>query len=819
MGKVTLNKTFAVVVWASACGSVVKAQNDATDVDLSTMSLAMADLMSAPEFVGADGLLDEVPLYLSAVINGRDTGMVAEFTLHRAGRRMSASWAELDQIGIVPPKGLGAAIYLDQIVGLTYTYDAASQAIDLRVPLTALKPRRLNERQGADYVAPQAGYGAVLNYRLTTNLGNDIFNEGAAVKSAFADLEARVYTPLGVLVTTGAASASNLAFKDAQLTRYDSSFTYSNPNHMVTVTAGDFVTSTLPWARPVRLGGVQIRRDFGLRTDVVTSPSLSYTGMAAVPSSVDVYVDNIRAWSGKTDAGPFKLSDLPYITSAGEAVVVMRDAAGNESTERLPFFAGHDVLKAGTFDYTFDLGQVRNPYGNDGSDYGDDSVGTASLRYGLTDAVTLLGHGEGGLGLTAGSLGVSAVLFHRAEATVALGQSRLGDETGHMTYATLRTKIAGADVRLTHRHSDETFADLAYVTGAARLAPDAGPEDFASLRPATASDTVTINLDNWVRAGSLGLNYIHAERQGQKNEIISAAYSRRLWQDGPSFRAGGFTDLAEGGYGVSLGLSMTLGKQTYAGLGLSRGRTGNVSSYASLSQPVGRELGSYGYRINFNDWHSGDGQADLAAAYRTGMGLGEVRLTQNDGNQVAGSASFEGALVLAGGTLLAGNKIEDGFAVVNVGIPWVPVELYGRNVARTGIFGAALVPDLQAYRNNRVSIDPKSLPLDANVSATAMTVVPSHKSGVTVNFGAGDTASALLTVTGPDGAFLPAGTLVKRSGARDEFTVGYDGELWLDGLKSHNTLTAMLDKGRCTATFSYAKAGEDVVHIDGVQCK
>lgn len=290
--------------------------------------------------------------------------------------------------------------------------------------MQALKPQVLNKARQAEAVTAQPGYGVVLNYRLTTNLGRDIFSEGVSAKGVFGDLEARAYSPFGVFVTTGSVSAGDLAFRDAQVTRYDSYFNYTNPASMPSITAGDFVTSTLPWGRPVRLGGVQIRRDFRLRGDIVTAPSLSYTGMAAVPSTVDVYVDNVCAFSGKTDAGPFKLSDLPYITGKGEAVVVIRDQAGNERVGRLPFFAGQDVLKAGTFDYSVDLGRPRMRYGQGLSDYGDAVLGVASLRFGLTDRVTLLGQAEHGLGMTAGSLGVTAILFNLAEATFALGQSQ-----------------------------------------------------------------------------------------------------------------------------------------------------------------------------------------------------------------------------------------------------------------------------------------------------------------------------------------------------------------------------------------------------------
>lgn len=78
--------------------------------------------------------------------------------------------------------------------------------------------------------------------------------------------------------------------------------------------------------RPVRLGGVQIRRDFSLRDDVVSSLLLSYPGTAAVPCTIDVYVDNVRAYSGAVPSGPFNLSNVPMVTTAGEANFVLRDA-------------------------------------------------------------------------------------------------------------------------------------------------------------------------------------------------------------------------------------------------------------------------------------------------------------------------------------------------------------------------------------------------------------------------------------------------------------------------------------------------------------
>jgi len=47
----------------------------------------------------------------------------------------------------------------------------------------------------------------------------------------------------------------------------------------------------------VRLGGAQIATDFSLRPDLVTFPVPIVAGSVAVPSNVDVLVNNVRVLS------------------------------------------------------------------------------------------------------------------------------------------------------------------------------------------------------------------------------------------------------------------------------------------------------------------------------------------------------------------------------------------------------------------------------------------------------------------------------------------------------------------------------------------
>ena len=115
----------------------------------------------------------------------------------------------------------------------------------------------------------------------------------------------------------------------------------------LTFEGGDLVTRTLPWAGSVRLGGFQISRDFSVRPDIVTYPLPTFSGSAAVPSSVDLFVNGNHATSGSVDPGPFTLGDVPYVNGAGEAVVVTTDAQGRRVATSTQFYVANTLLRRG----------------------------------------------------------------------------------------------------------------------------------------------------------------------------------------------------------------------------------------------------------------------------------------------------------------------------------------------------------------------------------------------------------------------------------------------------------------------------------------
>ncbi|MET5013105.1 fimbrial biogenesis outer membrane usher protein, partial [Burkholderia pseudomallei] len=77
-------------------------------------------------------------------------------------------------------------------------------------------------------------------------------------------------------------------------TRYDTSWSMSDPTSLTTTQFGDTISSSLAWTRSRRVAGLQWRSNFALRPDLVSFPVPALAGTAVVPSTVDLFVNGVR---------------------------------------------------------------------------------------------------------------------------------------------------------------------------------------------------------------------------------------------------------------------------------------------------------------------------------------------------------------------------------------------------------------------------------------------------------------------------------------------------------------------------------------------
>ena len=540
----------------------------------------------------------------------------------------------------------------------------------------------------------------------------------------------------------------------------------------------------------MRFGGVQWTTNFSTQPGFIAFPLPGVSGEAALPSTVDLYVDSALRMSREVPSGPFSIQDLPVTTGQGDARLVVRDILGREQVITQPFYATPRLLKPGLQEYSYELGFVRRNFGADSNNYGRPlAVGTH--RLGITKQFTgelhgeLLGHqqtlGLGGVLLSpaAGVLSGSFAASHSDRGVgglLELGFQRQG-----------RYVSFGANTQL----ASQRFAKLGLEPEA--LAPRQISQMFVNL--ATTD------------YGSFTANYTQqAFRDRTGNKILTAGYRRKIGRQGNLTAS--VTRLLSGDAKTSFNLSFSLplGNRTNASINTSAqpGRE-QASLQVNRSVPAGSGLG---YRLA-----AGVGDSDRRAAEvsaQNGIGAYNLAVDQLEG-EAAFRGSASGGVAFLGGSAFLSRRITDSFAVVQVP-DYSGVGIYADNqlVARTDADGNALLPRLRPYQKNTVRIEQADLPLDAQIDAIQLDAVPYFRSGLLLRFPVKRSRGALLNVVLENGEPLPAGALAEIIEDSDEenevFPIGLRGELYLTGLGASNRLRVTWLEQRCEFILPYPES-------------
>lgn len=763
-------------------------------------------------------------LQLEVLINGAPTNLIGSFVRDGEGR-IGAAPTELETIGIRVDRNTrqSQVVFLDSLPGIRYDYDMPAQ----RLLVTAADNRRipkvydLRPEQKAK-VAPRTDYGAVLNYNVFAASDNSTGLPRFNFQGASTTLDARVFTPFGTASQSGILRSA--PDNDNAFLRLDSRFTYSDPARMMTYVAGDAITNGFAWTRPIRIGGFQAGRNFALRPDLVTMPLPSASGSAAVPSTLDVYVNNIKAFSQDVQAGPYNVTNIPAVTGAGDAKVVVRDASGRETQTSLPFFTSSWLLKPSLTDFSVEVGAPRQFYGTSDDSYVARPVVSASLRRGITDSLTLESHGEGGLGLVNGGVGVAFRTGSFGVADVALSASRFDNRTGLQAYGAYSVQARGLNLNVSTLRRFGDYSDLASVTSALRPGMDlniAGTAPFYKFftsfdfdtRPAKAVDRVAVGT-TWPGQRATGnIAFTHIEyADGTHSKIISSSLGKELYRN-TSITATAFTDLSNRkSFGFFVGLSIPLNGGGVVSTGASC-NSGSCGAAIDAAKPLGLDSGSVGWRA-----HAERDNQLAAGSYRSNYGWAEAQVRHDKfGTQTTGQ--IDGSLVAMGGGVFAANRIDDSFAVVETGVPNVEVSSENRPIGKTDASGRLLVTRLRSYQDNKITIDTGNLPVDAEIGTTKEIVVPADRSGVKVKFPIKTNANAaVVIIVMADGKPVAAGTQGTLPDG-STFFVGYDGRAFVSGLAHHNVATISLPAASCHASFDFSPKRGAQVEIGPVVCR
>lgn len=713
-------------------------------------------------------------VYLEVELNGQHLPAIVHFS-ERNGR-LFATGQDLDAIGLAIGKlGVAAAAEapLDTLRGVRYRYNAAQQSVAITVDDSLRKPYTIDSRQLQQTPAASSGRGLVLNY--------DAFAQSDARARLAVWTEERYFDPHGVFSNTGVAY---LYADTHRYLRYDTYWNHSNPGSLSTIQIGDTISSSLAWSRSVRMAGFQWRSDFALRPDLVTFPVPSLSGSAVVPSAVDLYINNVRQLRTDVPSGPFVLNDVPGINGAGQATVITRDALGRSVATSLPLYIDTRLLAKGLSSYSFEVGYLRRNYGEASFDYNSDLAGSGSVRRGITDAFTFEGHAEATSGLFNAGAG----------ALVRLGMA--GVLNGSLSASSGR--LAGTQASLGYQLIEPHFAIDAQVTRAFGSYGDLAARDDAPVP--TAIDQLTVSLP-FFSDQNLAVSYIGLRMRGiEPSHIGSLSYTINFGNL-LSLNLSGYQDFKRhASRGIFLGMNIGLGDHT--SVNSTVGRQNGQSYYNASAIRPPDYAGGWGWGLQAG----GSGGVAYRQAQLQYLGnLGQLTgIVQDIAGRTTASLDALGSVVLMDDSVHAARRIYDGFALVSTdGVADIPVLHDNRVIGTTDVGGHLLIPDLNAYQNNQVTIDSLKLPVDMRIDKTALDLVPQAQSGVLARFPIARYAAASVILHDAGGKPLPPGLRVHHVESGADTVVGYDGLTFISDLQKANHLVIDGQSGRCVVDFNY----------------
>lgn len=709
-------------------------------------------------------------------------------------------------------------IDLSQIPELKYDYNSARQYFSLNVPAAWMPVQIRGKDSWYNAQTAQSGIGLLNNYDFYT------YRPESGGYSSTLFTEQRFFSPYGVLRNSGIYSKNNFKSavadssqnKDAYR-RFDTTWQYDDPANMMSFLAGDIASGNKnAWGNSVRLGGLQIQRNFGTRPDIITYPLPQFKGEAAVPSTVDLLINGQKANATEVQSGPFILNNVPFINGKGEAVIVTTDSVGRQVSTAVPFYISNTLLKPGLFDYSLSLGQIREDYGIKNFSYGK-FASSADARFGINDWLTTEGRIELSDSVQQIGLGSVMKLKHWGVLSGSASQSWADQSSNQSNDKNLKgnqytfgysynQKRFGLSINHTQR--DQNYYDLSRIQYSNLISANSNKSWVANTYFATEN------------TGTFGAAYIQTKTRDIENKLMNLSWAPVLPSalHGATVSLSANRDFVEKDWSLAFQLSVPLSKQrSTASLGYSKQPNGDYG-YMNYNKTM-PSSGGVGFDVSRRYNQNTDDFNQARVSYRnqylnTDLGVSGYK----DFNYWFG---LTGSVVLMSGDVFASNRLGQSFALIDTNkVADVPVHYENSLVGRSNANGFVFVPSVTPYYAAKYSINPINLPSNFNATQVENRIAAKLGSGVVVKFPIRQSFAANVHLVQENGKPIPVGAVVHRLGY-DSSYVGMDGIAYLEDLKAENNISIQLsDQKLCKADFplDLKQAQQQIVIVKPVVC-
>ncbi|WP_235424221.1 fimbria/pilus outer membrane usher protein [Citrobacter koseri] len=523
------------------------------------------------------------------------------------------------------------------------------------------------------------------------------------------------------------------------------------------------------------------------------------TGIASSNAQVAVTQNGNLIYQTSVPPGPFRLTDVYQAGVGGDLVVTVTEADGTKHVSTQSYSTLPVMKRPGSASWEMTVGRYKNGGYTDGSS--DPLFAMGTLVYGMPHYITLYGGLLGaekyqsaalGAGISLGSAGALSVDATFARANMA-GMKGDADGVAFRARYSKSMMTTGTTVDISaYRYATSDYYSFQDAMADGYMLREGWAPWMGERRRSSWQTSLSQGLGQW---GSVYLSGSRDDYWGSKRVVnsLSSGFSSSI--KGVSYSVNYSIDHTDHGDGewptnrqVSLNVSVPFSlfnprwstvrdiQANYSVSHDNRGRTSHqggmsgsfLDNTVSWSASQSRDNQGGGNSGNLNLGWQGD-RGNISTGYGYGPGTRTV------------NASGMGAVVIHPHGVALTNYLGDSMALVEA--PGADgVKVISGNTS-TDSRGYAVVPYLQNYQRNVISLDPSSLPDGVDIRDNSAVVYPTKGAIVEAKFKTRVGRQAMLTLMFL-GKPVPFGAMVTMSGDDDldnTSIVGDDGVVYLIG--------------------------------------
>nr|ELR5058587.1 fimbrial biogenesis outer membrane usher protein [Providencia rettgeri]ELR5088517.1 fimbrial biogenesis outer membrane usher protein [Providencia rettgeri] len=539
--------------------------------------------------------------------------------------------------------------------------------------------------------------------------------------------------------------------------------------------------------------GIQLRSDESMLPSSKRGFAPIIRGIAQSNAEVTVKQNNYVIYQSYVSPGAFEIDDLYPTGTSGDLTVLIKEADGSERSFVVPFSSIAIMQREGQLKYSLTGGKYKsNTSGEVEPDFFQSTV-----IYGLPKGITgytgvLLSKNYQsyavGMGVNLGHFGALSADITQGNSQNLLGKEDSDSGQSYRFQYSKNVMSTGTSVTLAnYRYSTEGFYSFSEAnSNQPKLYRDNKKNRFQVSLNQSLNEYGNIYFssyqqDYWNRSGKeRSLNAGYNNNTGGVTYNFNYSYSDSAYQR----KADNYFS-----FSVTIPLQTSSGNYTSINSSITADNSGNTDAMMGVSGTLG-EKNNFNYTVQQSYGNKKTrASGNASASYRGSYGIANAAYGYNKYSQRA-NYGLTGAIVAHPYGITLAQPTYDSFAIIRT--PGAEnVQVSNRANISTDSRGYAIVPYLNPYIKNEISLNIDSLPDNIELKTNTVNVVPTKGAAILANYQTHVGYRLLFTVT-HNGKPVPFGAMAQFAQNDDQNTssgiVGDNGDVYLSGMPEHGRL-------------------------------